>query len=207
MADAKKSISPRLLYYAIRHLLQTCQLAPLNSEKRPAPPYLYAIWHQNLIASLATERERPHCMIVSRSRDGELVAGVCQRLGHLPLRGSSHRGGASALKGMVRVLREGTPGCIAIDGPRGPCHQVKKGIFELSLLASVPVVPLLAIPDEFWSFSKSWDQFRVPKPFSRIGVWYGEALHISRKDKEEDYRRAEKEISRQFKVAERQFKR
>ena len=206
MAGETPSTSSRILYWAMRGLFQTYQVAPLNPERRPTPPYLYAIWHQNLIASLAAERERTHCMIVSRSRDGELVAGVCQRLGHLPLRGSSNRGGASALKGMVRTLREGIPGCIAVDGPRGPCHQVKKGIFELSRLADTPVVPLLAIPDEFWSFPKSWDRFRVPKPFAHIGVWYGEAMTILREDKEDNYQRAEQELLRQFREAEHQIK-
>ncbi len=198
----------RLFSWALRCLLHSYRAVDLTPERRPgqnqASPssYIYAIWHQNLIATLATDWGRSYCVMNSHSRDGELMATVCQFLGHHSVRGSSHRGGASALKGMVRLVRSGIPACITVDGPRGPLHQVKKGVFELSLLTGAPVIPLLAVPEDYWSFPKSWDQFRIPRPFSRIRVWHGEALTITREDKDEGYASAKQNLRHQLTSAE-----
>ena len=38
--------------------------------------------------------------------------------------------------------------------------------------AGVPIVPYTVVPARCWTFN-SWDRFRLPKPFSRIDVYYG----------------------------------
>lgn len=144
--------------------------------------YLLAIWHQNLLAGILAQSGRPHCVMVSRSRDGEWVSDLCTRLGHRVLRGSSRRngverGGREAKDDMVTALRSGLPGALTVDGPKGPAHQVKPGIVDIAGRSGRCVVPYLPLPRRYWSL-RSWDAMRIPMPFTRIDVHYGAALSI-----------------------------
>jgi len=144
--------------------------------------YVLATWHQNLFAGILAQSARPHCVIVSRSGDGDPVTYLCQRLGHQVVRGSSRRGtrdkgGKQAKDEMIEVLRSGVPGAVTVDGPSGPAHQVKPGIIEMARLSGVPIVPYLTMPRRYWSFP-SWDAFRLPKPFTRIDVCYGAPIAV-----------------------------
>ncbi len=138
--------------------------------------YLFAIWHRNLFAGILAQA-RPHTVIISRSRDGDPVAFLCNRLGHYAVRGSSKKsgvdkGGREAKDEMIECLKGGSPGAITVDGPSGPAQQVKPGIIDMARSAAVPIVPYVPLPASCWTFD-SWDRFRLPKPFSKIYVYYG----------------------------------
>lgn len=145
--------------------------------------YILAIWHQNLFAGILAQSGTRHTVIISRSRDGDAVSFLCGRLGHRVVRGSSKKrgvdkGGKEAKDEMIEVLRSGIPGAVTVDGPSGPAHEVKPGIVEMARLSGIPVVPYLAIPARYWSL-RSWDAFRVPKPFSRIDIHYGAPQRVA----------------------------
>ena len=144
--------------------------------------YLLAVWHQNLLAGILAQSGRAHCVMVSRSRDGQWVSDLCERLGHRVLRGSSRRagvdkGGAQAKHEMIEALLDGLPGAITVDGPRGPAHEVKPGIVDMARLSGRSIVPYLPLPRRYWSFP-SWDAFRLPLPFTRIDVHYGAPIAV-----------------------------
>ena len=65
--------------------------------------YLYGLWHQNLLAAICSEIGNPHVVIVSPSKDGELVAVTCQYFGNQCARGSSSRDGKKAMEEMVQI--------------------------------------------------------------------------------------------------------
>ncbi|HUR42054.1 MAG TPA: lysophospholipid acyltransferase family protein [Verrucomicrobiae bacterium] len=139
--------------------------------------YVFAIWHRNLFAGILAQTGTPHTVIVSRSADGDVVAFLCKRLGHLAVRGSSRKqgrdkGGKEAKDQMIDQLKAGSPGAVTVDGPSGPPDVVKPGIIEMARRAEVPVVPYATVPARYWTFN-SWDRFRLPKPFSKIDVYYG----------------------------------
>lgn len=148
-----------------------------------AQGHVLAIWHQNLFAGILAQTGRRHTVIISRSRDGDPVAYLCEKLGHHVVRGSSKKGvvdkgGKLAKDEMIEVLKAGVPGAVTVDGPSGPAHQVKPGIVEMARLAGIPIVPYLAIPARYWSL-RSWDAFRLPKPFTRIDLCYGAPQRIA----------------------------
>ena len=181
--------------YRFRHVN-----APVVSGTGAQPGYVLAIWHQNLFAGILaqSQSERTHCVIVSRSRDGDPVTYLCRRLGHEVVRGSSKRdgrdkGGKLAKDEMIERLLAGLPGAVTVDGPRGPAHEVKPGIIEMARLAGVPVVPYLALPKRYWSFP-SWDAFRLPKPFTRIDVCYGAPVHVPMTATFDDFPRYQRAI-------------
>ncbi|PIP90551.1 MAG: hypothetical protein COW01_10630 [Bdellovibrionales bacterium CG12_big_fil_rev_8_21_14_0_65_38_15] len=172
----------------------------IKDAKKSGPngAYLYALWHQNIVASILSHMGRPHVCIVSASKDGELVAVTLKMLGHKSARGSSSKGGQQAMMEMTRIVNEGTPGAISVDGPRGPAKIPKKGIFEVAKLTGAPIIPLVPIPLNFWSFKKSWDQFRLPKPFSKIIVFYGRPIYIDKNIQQSDLVRLSEELTAQL---------
>lgn len=144
--------------------------------------YVLAIWHQNLFGGILAQTGRRHVVIISRSRDGDPVAYLCGRLGHLVVRGSSRKrgvdkGGKEAKDEMIEALRRGVPGAVTVDGPSGPAFEVKPGIIDMARQSGVPIIPYVPLPASYWTF-RSWDRFRLPKPFSRIDILYGEPLLI-----------------------------
>lgn len=81
---------------------------------------------------------------------------------------------------MIRLLKE-TPAAITVDGPVGPIFSVKPGVFKIAKESGKPIIPYLVYPSSFWTFSKSWDKFRFPRPFSKLLIVYGDPIFIDQK--------------------------
>ena len=151
----------------------TLILDPALEAARPRP-FSLAFWHGDQFALLRWARFQRIVALVSRSRDGELVAAVLARIGIASARGSSSRGGAAALKGVVRRLRDGLDAAFAVDGPRGPRHVVHgDGAAISARLAGGVVVPMAAACARCHVFARAWDRFELPLPFTRVAVALG----------------------------------
>jgi hypothetical protein len=134
------------------------------------------MWHRNAIVGAYYFRDRNIGAAVSRSRDGELITRLLLRLGfRMPSRGSSSRGGAAALLGLVRLVEAGTTITIQTDGPRGPARVSKVGIVSLARQTDQPITPLTFSARPCIQF-KSWDGTLLPLPFARVLCSYGEPL-------------------------------
>lgn len=145
-------------------------------------PYIYATWHQNLFAGISAQSDRRHVVMISRSRHADALSDACGRLGHLVVRGSSrtgrgNKGGSMALNQMIRALRQGIPGAITVDGPRGPAREAKPGVIDIAAKSQAAIIPYAAIANRYWRF-KTWDAFRLPKPFTTIHVYCGAPLYV-----------------------------
>ena len=138
---------------------------------------ILALWHSRLLPLAYTHRNRSIAVLISRHRDGELIARILARLGSLAARGSSTRGGEEGIREMLRHAEEGRLLAITPDGPRGPSLQVKPGIVYLASRTGFPVLPLAAGASSAWVLD-SWDRFRIPKPFARVVVAYGAPIHV-----------------------------
>jgi lysophospholipid acyltransferase (LPLAT)-like uncharacterized protein len=132
-------------------------------------PYIYAFWHRFQLLLVYEHRHRGVMVLISQSRDGELIAQAVRRFGFRTARGSSSRGGAAALGRVIDRLREGGVVAFTPDGPRGP------------LRSGVPIVPVAWAASRVKELS-SWDRFLVPLPFSRNEVVFGDPLSLSSED-------------------------
>src|SRR6185295_4715210 len=86
-------------------------------------------------------RGRKIVVMVSRSKDGELVARALHRLGYRTARGSSSKGGREALAELTDLVREGWGAAIVADGPRGPARKAKIGCVLAARGTGAPVLP------------------------------------------------------------------
>ncbi len=112
---------------------------------------------------------------VSQSKDGEIIARVLERIGHVTTRGSSTRGGVKALIKAARVMRDQKRmAVLTIDGPKGPRYEPKPGAIFLAKTAGALLVPVRAFPRRMHVFQKSWDRFELPYPFTPCPVRVGE---------------------------------
>jgi lysophospholipid acyltransferase (LPLAT)-like uncharacterized protein len=155
----------------------------LKNLKKDNKNYIFAIWHQNLFAGILAQTGHQHIVIVSKSKDAEPVAFTCSHLGHLVVRGSSKKGlvdknGAAAKDEMIECLKKGHPGAVTVDGPKGPAFKIKPGIIDMAKKSKALLVPYVVTPKSYWQF-KSWDSFRLPKPFSKILISYGEPFAVN----------------------------
>ena len=149
-------------------------------------PVVFVLWHGRLLPCTYYHRQQRLATLISQHRDGEYIARIVGgRWGFEVVRGSSSRGGAAALRQIVRTLRRGTAMAITPDGPRGPREVMKPGALLAAQLAGVPVIPVAAGASRAWWFG-GWDRFLVPKPFARIRLRYGEPLLIPRGASEEE---------------------
>lgn len=196
-----------LAYYFIKIISLTYRYRYLNPESfqktlTENENYIFALWHQNLIGAILSQKNKSHAVIVSPSNDGELVAKTCEKMGHHTARGSSSRGGQAALKQMIRLLKSKTPGAITVDGPRGPAQEPKKGIFELAYLTGTVIIPLTVIPKSYWTIKKSWDQFRIPMPFTCFYIHFGAPLLIDKDSKKDEFNQASLDLKHQLEHSE-----
>jgi hypothetical protein len=138
---------------------------------------IYAFWHGHLLYLMYRYRGSGVYILVSQSRDGEVLSRTLRRFGLPTIRGSSSRGGRRSLLDLVRQVRAGASAGIAPDGPRGPRHQAQLGIITLARLTEVPIIPV-AVGARWKIEFHSWDRFLLPLPGSRVMVAYGEPVVV-----------------------------
>lgn len=157
-------------------------------ESEPERPVIFCIWHNRLALSLILYRRHvlsrwPHrrmAGMVSASRDGGMLARVLELFDVRPVRGSSSRRGAQALKEAASAIREGCDLAITPDGPRGPCYSLQSGIVSVAQLTGSRIVPVTYHLSRKLTL-QSWDRFQIPLPFARCDVTLAPAVEVPRK--------------------------
>ena len=157
--------------WVLRALIRTWRVTLCGPDPNALPgPFVFCFWHGNQAGLLAHPRVRPAAVMTSLSRDGALQTRILNHLGFETTRGSSSRGGAAGLLGLIEKLREGKDVLFAVDGPRGPLHVIKPGALKAASSAGVPLIALRAEANRAWVFSRSWDRYTLPKPFARLTI-------------------------------------
>ena len=145
----------------------------------PEKPLLWAFWHNRLFVMPYVFEHffpgRPGAALTSASKDGEILAAFVGCFGVRAIRGSSSRGGARALVEMKRAIENGFIMGITPDGPRGPRYRLNPGVVKLAQVTGGCVLPVHIRYSRFWQL-KSWDGFRIPKPFATVEITF-DTLH------------------------------
>ena len=141
---------------------------------------ILAFWHRHLLLMPYGYRGRRISVLVSRHRDGELIARTVARLGIDSSRGSTTRGGVGGLRALLRKSRAGYDLAFTPDGPRGPAGKVQPGVIQAAAATGFPIQPI-AIAASRCRRLASWDRFVVPLPLATVHFVYGEALAVPRR--------------------------
>ena len=175
----RRFVLPWLLFIVYRLWSWTWRIervepAGLREAKANGERLIFAHWHGDELCIVPMVTPYRIATMTSTSKDGQLIDFVIRRLGGATSRGSSTRGGVGALKGLVRLVREGYRASMAVDGPKGPLHKVKAGVFELARLSDGRIVPVGTASHPNIVFEKSWNKARLPKPFAKIVIYFHE---------------------------------
>ena len=143
-------------------------------------PFILAFWHGRLLMMPYSWRcEKPVHMLISQHRDGQLIAHIVKHFGIATVSGSSSKGGAVALRALVKILKAGECVGVTPDGPRGPRMRVSDGIISLARLTGAPILPA-TYSIARGAALRSWDRFLLAAPFSRGIIVWGDPVYIDR---------------------------
>ncbi|MBV1701101.1 MAG: lysophospholipid acyltransferase family protein [Hyphomicrobiales bacterium] len=150
-------------------------------------PVILAFWHgQQFLLFSGWPKSMKLAALISRHGDGGINAAILRRQGVIPVRGSGgntshkvrHRGGAVALREMLRVLEGGTSMALTADVPK-VARQVGLGVVTLARLSGRPIYPVAVVSARRIDFN-SWDRASFPKPFGRGAMVLGEPIRVAR---------------------------
>jgi lysophospholipid acyltransferase (LPLAT)-like uncharacterized protein len=142
-------------------------------------PFVIAHWHHDELGILHLLKKYHVACMISLSKDGALIAKVVELMGSKVSRGSSSRGAIQALKGVLRLARDGWRPSVAVDGPRGPIYKVKPGVVEIARVIKAPIFTISMCSSRSFISRKSWNKLELPLPFSRIVIRWSEAINYN----------------------------
>lgn len=143
-------------------------------------PFILCFWHGRMLMMHYCWRPgTPVHMLISRHRDGRLIADTISHFGIRTVVGSTRHGGSGALRTMLRILKGGESIGITPDGPHGPRMRASNGITHLARLSDAPILPATFSIDRRRVLA-TWDRFVVPWPFGRGVLVWGDPIHVPR---------------------------
>jgi lysophospholipid acyltransferase (LPLAT)-like uncharacterized protein len=194
-------------------ICSTLRVRALDFEKAQAEiksrKLIGAFWHSRILMISYMYKGGGAAIMVSASRDGEIMAQILRRQGHDTIRGSTSRHGVQALARLIKALREGIrPAVVVPDGPIGPRFKVQPGVITLARKTGYPIVPISYSARRLKVFA-SWDRFILPYPFTECSVIYGtpvevpaeagvEAQELCRKRLEDEMNRITQNVDRYY---------
>lgn len=171
---------PSVLAGFIRMLCATLKIEVSDpdgvTEGKVDGPMIWLFWHNRLLVMPVVYKRfltgRSGSVLTSPSGDGEVLAQVIGKFGVGAIRGSSNKRGAAALREMAKLVRSGQDLCVTPDGPRGPKYRLNPGAVQVANVTNAPLLPFRVRYSNCWEL-KTWDAFRIPKPFSKVEVIIG----------------------------------
>lgn len=182
------SIIPSLAYFLIKYISKTLRFELSNSEyviegKGKGQNYIFAFWHNQFFVMPyfyhLKLKKYSVSVLTSLSKDGEYISRVMEKFGFKSIRGSTSRGGNTAIRLLLRQLQEGSDIAVTPDGPRGPRQKAQSGITTLAQLSGCAVVPV-GYRARRKKVLNTWDKFIIPYPFSYGELIVGDPILIPR---------------------------
>lgn len=143
----------------------------------PHAPAILAFWHGTMMPVWYLFSNRVPVGVVSPSKDGAILSGVLNSWGINCIRGSSHKNPKETLNKIVETAKSNIV-MLTPDGPRGPRNKFKSGAAVASYRSGSPLHLVKVKPNNTFTFSKSWDKFSLPLPFSKIYIEISEPFFL-----------------------------
>ena len=145
-------------------------------------PIVRTSWHCCVLGLFAIYKRTPLVLMISASSDGDYLARLVEILGFSTVRGSSNKRGAKAAIELIRKLRSGKHCGLVADGSQGPARIAQSGPLLLAGKSEGIILPMIYSASRYFTF-KTWDRLILPKPFSKIDVFYGKPFTLPQRVK------------------------
>jgi len=174
----------RVLALFFRTLMKTVRLEMVKNEPRSTcyedcgeERHLFCLWHDGIIGFVFCRPAFDVSALVSQHGDGTYLADALDAIGVTPIRGSSRRGGAAALRQMLDAAARYHI-AIATDGPMGPRREVKDGIVYLASQTGRAIIPAAFAARQAWRPRGRWTDLVVPFPGTRACLLVGKRIFV-----------------------------
>ncbi len=182
--DLLRVIGNFLLFYAVNVLCKTLRITEINKEviqqfEQKKQNYVIAFWHGTMLLPWYLNRDKKVAALISKSKDGDLISKILKKWNYEVVRGSSSSGGDTALKLMIDFAQNKYSVAVTPDGPQGPKKEMKAGAVMTSKKSGIPLI-LLGIGIHKKRKLKSWDEFEVPKFFTKVNAVYSDPVYVDK---------------------------
>jgi lysophospholipid acyltransferase (LPLAT)-like uncharacterized protein len=150
----------------------------LKKLQLESPQYVLAFWHGTMLLPWYLHGNPNVVALISKSKDGDLLAKLLKKWNYKVVRGSSSSGGETALGIMVDYAKNNFSIAITPDGPRGPRYKFKAGAVVTAKKSRLPIL-LVGIGHRKKKILKNWDRFEVPYFFSKTKVVYSDPIYVN----------------------------
>jgi len=126
---------------------------------------LFVLWHESTAMCFYYYRYRQAAILREDSKKGEVLAAMSRNLGYTDFKITDNTADKTAIKGIIQLikyLKKGHDGVIAIDGPNGPYHEPKTGIFQIARKSDTIIIPVGVWYKNKYVSKKRWDRYQAP---------------------------------------------
>lgn len=180
LKDFFKRVAPIFIWLFINFVCRSSRIKKIKLNKLNEN-VIYAFWHGRIFLLSYAYRFLNIHLIASPSEDGSLLASTLKKFGYKFARGSSSKKGISATVKLAKNVTKGFSAGIAVDGPRGPYHEIKPGVVFIAKKTGKPIVPLTSSAKRK-KILNSWDKFLLPLPFNKCVVIEGPPIYVGDDD-------------------------
>jgi len=160
-------------------------------------PVIYASWHGLQYTVIPIPNRKNLSVLVSKSVDGEFISRAMKQIGFSVIRGSYGRGGANAVRKILKAVKNGRSIDYNVDGPKGPIHEVKEGVIKVAQMAKVPIIPISADITPCININ-SWDKYQTPLLFCKCVMVFGEPVYVDRNADEQEMERCRLQVEKEL---------
>lgn len=134
-----------------------------------SPRVVLATFHGMLLQLLVLRPylRREIFVMLSPSYDGRLLAAILSHFNINHVFGSSRSRNVAGPLELIRRMKGGDIGLVAVDGPRGPRGIAKPGFLKLARAADAHLLLVTTAARRGITF-KTWDRAHLPAPFAAI---------------------------------------
>jgi lysophospholipid acyltransferase (LPLAT)-like uncharacterized protein len=137
---------------------------------------IVCFWHGKYIPLFILLRNHDACVFSSDSFRGLVIGTICRHFGYRSVL-IPEEGEEAYLRMRDTLASERTVG-IAVDGPLGPQHAVKRGPIRLASDTGVPLLAVSVAASRSRVDERRWDLQEIPRPFSRVCLAAGDPIRV-----------------------------
>ncbi len=128
-------------------------------------------------------RNRKICILTLLDWKNRFYDYLCRLLGFETIRVTNQQ---KATLQLVKLLKQGSPVALAVDGPHGPRGTMKEGFIYLAKKTGRPIVVTRAEVEKSFRLNWRWDQYEIPYPFTRAKIFLEEPIMMTDYSSEEE---------------------
>ncbi len=132
---------------------------------------IYLFWHNKIFPLLRVLKGKKGKILISPSKDGKIASSIVKSYGFDVIESSYRK---ERFKGAIEIIRTYKSGLslgIVPDGPLGPKYKIKVELFNVLKKLNANLT-LVGVGYKSYIKFRSWDEFELPIPFSKVFVLF-----------------------------------